>query len=175
MYFFIIFLTAVALSLDAFSLSIIYGTVIKDTKTIVKLSIVVGIFHFFMPLFGFLLKNILISRLIESTNIISFIIFLILGIQMLISKEDENNIKSLSNLTSIIIFAFTVSLDSFSIGIVLNKQSVLLSIITFSITSLIFTYLGLKLGKIIKKSFGNLSTKIGGIILMLLSFYHLFT
>lgn len=175
MYFFIIFLTAVALSLDAFSLSIIYGTVIKDTKTIVKLSIVVGIFHFFMPLFGFLLKNILISRLIESTNIISFIIFLILGIQMLISKEDENNIKSLSNLTSIIIFAFTVSLDSFSIGIVLNKQSVLLSIITFSITSLIFTYLGLKLGKIIKKSFGNLSTKIGGIILILLSFYHLFT
>lgn len=175
MYFFIIFLTAVALSLDAFSLSIIYGTVIKDTKTIVKLSIVVGIFHFFMPLFGFLLKNILISRLVEGTNIISFIIFLILGIQMLISKEDENNIKNLSNLTSIIIFAFTVSLDSFSIGIVLNKQSVLLSIITFSITSLIFTYLGLKLGKIIKKSFGNLSTKIGGIILMLLSFYHLFT
>ena len=87
MYFFIIFLTAVALSLDAFSLSIIYGTVIKDTKTIVKLSIIVGIFHFFMPLFGFLLKNILISRLIESTNIISFIIFLILGIQMLISKK----------------------------------------------------------------------------------------
>ena len=59
--------------------------------------------------------------------------------------------------------------------IVLNKQSVLLSIITFSITSLIFTYLGLKLGKIIKKSFGNLSTKIGGIILILLSVYHLFT
>ncbi len=94
---------------------------------------------------------------------------------MFISKEDDKNIKGLSSLTSIIIFAFTVSLDSFSIGIALTKSNILLSIITFAITSLIFTYLGLRLGKIIKKSLGNLSTKIGGIILILLSFYHLFT
>lgn len=175
MYFFIILLTAIALSLDAFSLSIIYGTILNNKKTIIKLSIIVGIFHFFMPLLGFLLKNILISKLIESTNIISFIIFLILGIQMFISKEDGKDIKSLSNLTSIIVFAFTVSLDSFSIGIALSKKIILISIITFALTSAIFTYLGLRLGKIIKKSLGNLSTKIGGIILILLSFYHLFT
>ncbi len=173
MYFFIVLLTAIALSLDAFSLSIIYGTVINDLKTIIKLSTIVGIFHFFMPLFGFILKNILISKIVESTNIISFIIFLVLGIQMFVSKEDDKNIKGLSSLTSIIIFAFTVSLDSFSIGITLIDKDIFMSILIFSITSFVFTYFGLRLGQKISKINGI--NKIGGIILIVLSIYYLFT
>ena len=61
MYFFITLLTGIALSLDAFSLSIIYGTVIIDKKIIFKLSLLVGIFHFFMPLFGYVLKNLFLA------------------------------------------------------------------------------------------------------------------
>lgn len=173
MYFSIILLTAVALSLDAFSLSIIYGTIINDRKTIIKLSTIVGIFHFFMPLLGFILKNIFISKLVESTNIISFIIFLILGIQMLISKEDSKDLKNLSSFISILVFAFTVSLDSFSIGITLINKDIFMSILIFSITSFVFTYFGLRLGQKISKINGI--NKIGGIILIVLSIYYLFT
>lgn len=175
MYFFITLLTAVALSLDAFSLSIIYGTVLKKQKVIITLSLVVGAFHFFMPLLGFILSNLLITKIITSTNLISFIIFLILGIQMFFSKNDETDLIDLSNLTSILLFAFTVSLDSFSVGIAISKESIILPIITFSITSCLFTYLGLFIGRQLKKILGALTTKIGGLILILLSFYYLFT
>lgn len=175
MYFFITLLTAVALSLDAFSLSIIYGTILKDKKIVIILSIIVGIFHFFMPLLGYNLSNLLISKILANTNIISFIIFLILGIQMFICKNEEKDLINLSNITNILLFAFTVSIDSFSIGIAISKESILLPIITFSLVSSIFTYIGLIIGKNLKKILGKYTTKIGGIILIILSIYYLFT
>jgi len=175
MYFFITLLTGIALSLDAFSLSIIYGTILNNKKTIITLSLVVGIFHFFMPLLGFTFSNLLITRIIANTNFISFIIFLILGIQMFFNNNNETDLIKLSNFASILLFAFTVSLDSFSVGIAISKDSIVLPIITFSITSCLFTYFGLHIGKQLKKVLGNLTTKIGGFILILLSFYYLFT
>lgn len=175
MYFFITLLTAIALSLDAFSLAIIYGTVLNEKKKILLLSIVVGIFHFFMPLLGYSLSNLLILKLIKNTNIISFIIFLILGLEMIMSKNNDKNIINLSSITSILLFAFTVSIDSFSVGIAISKETILLPIITFSIVSALFTYVGLIIGKKLNILFGKYTTKIGGLILICLSVYYLFT
>ena len=128
-----------------------------------------------MPLFGYILKNLFITKLTKSTNIISFIIFLILGIQMFITKEEEKEIKKLSSLLSMTLFSFTVSLDSFSIGIAISQDSIIIPIITFSIVSTFFTYIGLILGNKLKNIFGTITTKIGGLILIILSFYYLFT
>lgn len=175
MYFFITLLTAVALSLDAFSLSIIYGTILEKRKTIIILSAVVGIFHFFMPLIGHFLSNLLLTQILTKTNIISFIIFLILGIEMFFNNSNDKNLMKLSNFLSILIFAFTVSIDSFSIGIAISNESILIPIILFSTISCLFTYFGLYLGKKLKNILGNITTQIGGIILILLSFYYLFT
>lgn len=175
MYFLVTLLTAVALSLDAFSLSIIYGTILKNKKTIIKLSLIVGLFHFFMPLFGYILGNLLIVSIVTNTNFLSFIIFLILGIQMFLNKNEDIILLNLSNTISILIFAFTVSIDSFSIGIAISKESILIPIITFSIISSIFTYFGLNLGNKLQKVFGNITTRIGGFILIILSLYYLFT
>ena len=177
MYFFITFITAIALSLDAFSLAIIYGTIINEKKTLFNISITVGIFHFFMPLFGFLTSNLLIVKLIPNTNIISFLIFLILGVEMILSKEDGKNLLNLSNLLNVLLFAFTVSLDSFSVGIAISarNESIIVPIIFFSITSFLFTYVGLMIGKKISNVLGQFTNKIGGVILILLSFYYLLT
>ena len=49
---FVIMIIAVSLSMDAFSLSLAYGTVNLDKKSRLKLSIIVGLYHFFMPLLG---------------------------------------------------------------------------------------------------------------------------
>lgn len=175
MYFFVTILTAIALSLDAFSLAIIYGTILNNKKKILILSLVVGIFHFFMPLLGFTLSNLLITQMLSNTNFISFLIFLIIGIQMFFSKNSENEIINLTRFSNVLLFAFTVSLDSFSVGIAISDKKILLPIVTFSIVSCLFTYIGLQIGNKIKNVFGSLTTKIGGIILILLSFYYLFT
>ena len=174
MFFIINFLTALALSLDAFSLSIIYGTIIREKNKRLILAISVGLFHFFMPLLGYLLGNIFVLNLIKNTNIISFIIFIFLGLEMFFNK-DEEQIISLTKATNILLFAFTVSIDSFSVGIVLSNKNILIPIMLFSTVSFLFTFVGLVIGNKLDNLLGKYTTKLGGLILILLSFYYLFT
>ena len=47
-----ILVIAVSLSMDAFSLSLVYGTLNLEKKTIILQSLIVGLFHFFMPRIG---------------------------------------------------------------------------------------------------------------------------
>ena len=70
----------------------------------------------------------------------------------------------------ILLFAFAVSIDSFSVGITLAKinKNYLLSALMFALTSFIFTLIGLKLGNKIETLIGKMSTVIGGIILIII-------
>ena len=68
-----------------------------------------------------------------------------------------------------------MSIDSFSIGIAISQEKILMPIITFSITSMIFTYVGLLIGNKLNKRIDKYSNKIGGLILIVLSIYYLFT
>lgn len=164
-----IIIIAIALSMDAFSLALIYGTLNLDKKDINSLSIIVGIYHFLMPLLGFLLGNIINIQ----SDIITFILFLIIGLQMIFNKE-ENEIHYM-NLYDKLLFGFAVSIDSFSTGLVLNKitNNYLLSSLIFSITSFLFTLFGLKIGKKMNNKFGKISTIIGGITLIIVGIFYL--
>ena len=175
MYYFITLLTAIALSLDSFTLSIIYGTNLFDKKKRILLSTTVGLFHFFMPLLGYGLSNKLFLKIISNSNILSFFIFLILGIEMFFNNNEKEKDSKITSLFSIIVFAFTVSVDSFSIGIAISQEKILFPIILFSIVSTIFTYIGLIIGNTLNKRIDKCSNKIGGIILIVLSIYYLFT
>ena len=57
--FIIIFLIAISLSMDAFSLSLAYGIEGINPKNKIMLSFVVGIYHFIMPLIGLIFSNII--------------------------------------------------------------------------------------------------------------------
>ena len=166
----VIFILAVGLSMDAFSLSLIYGTLNLPKRMQRLMSIMVGIFHFFMPILGYQIGELILKVIKVNPDILVGIIFIILGIEMLLSLKKEEQIKILTGIASVIFFAFTVSIDSFSIGIgfgVANIQ-MLLPCIIFSLTSAIFTYMGVVLGKKLSDRFGSITTLIGSIILLIL-------
>ena len=77
--------------MDAFSLSLIYGTLNISNIIIRIVSSTVGIFHFFMPLFGYLFGDLLSSFLVFNPNNLVSIIFVYLAIQMFLSvfKQEE--------------------------------------------------------------------------------------
>ena len=50
--FFTVLLVAIGLSMDTFSLSLGYGMFNLSKKNIIRISIIVGLFHFLMPLLG---------------------------------------------------------------------------------------------------------------------------
>ena len=171
----LIFIIAVSLSMDAFSLSLAYGTISLTKKEINLLSIIVGIYHFFMPILGMLIGSFVFNVLNINQNIIVLIIFTFRGINMIIEsfKKDEK-VKKMK-LAEMILFGFAVSIDSFSVGIGINSISnnfIMCSVI-FSITSFIFTYIGLILGNKLNQLIGKISTLIGGITLIILGIIYI--
>ena len=165
---YILLTIAVSLSMDAFSLSLAYGTLNLKQEYMKKISITVGIFHFFMPLIGLTIGKIIVNLIPINPDIIVCIVLTFIGIEMIIdSFKEEENIK-IMNYKEILLFALAVSLDSFSVGIGLEAltNNYIIAVTIFSITSLIFTYIGLLLGKKINKLIGKISTIIGGLVLI---------
>ncbi|MDD6223996.1 MAG: manganese efflux pump [bacterium] len=163
-------ITAVGLSMDAFSLAIIYGTMNMSKTTNNLMSTMVGIFHFFMPLLGYALGKIVLNIIPVHPDIVVGVIFIALAIEMLFSINKDEPAKLLNNFFSVLIFAFTVSIDSFSVGIAFGalETNIYTSCIIFAMTSFIFTYIGVNLGQKLVNKFGNISTMIGSIILLIL-------
>lgn len=171
-----IFLIAVSLSMDAFSLALIYGTQGINKKDKIILSLIVGIYHFVMPLIGLSIGIYITNKLIINASILVGIILCLIAIEMIISSFKDEEEKFLLTLPGYLIFGLSVSVDSLTTGIGLPAitENYFLTATIFSITSLIFTYLGLNLGNILNKKYGKVSTIIGGSILFSLGIIYIF-
>ena len=166
----LLIITAVSLSMDAFSLSLLYGTLGMRKEDKFILSFIVGIFHFVMPLLGRLFGNFLFNFIKINPDLIVFVILSFIGLQMIFSTFDEKYDIHLMKFSEYFLFAFAVSIDSFSVGISFTNMnfSVLFSSIIFSFFSFVFTLIGLLIGNKIKKLVGRLSTMIGGAFLIII-------
>lgn len=174
--FFTTLIIGISLSMDAFSLALIYGTQSISKKNKIILSIIVGIYHFVMPLLGVFLGNIILKYLVINLSIVVSIIFLFIGIEMIISSIKEDSHDFVVSIFGFLIFGLSVSIDSFTTGIglnVINNNYLEVSSI-FCIVSGSFTYLGLILGNKLGSIFGKLSTIIGGVILIILGIIYFF-
>ena len=166
----IILTIALSLSMDAFSLSLAYGTLNLEKKDINKISIIVGIYHFIMPLLGLTTGKILIELIQINPNMIVTIVLSFIGIEMIIDSFKKEEAVKIMSQKELLLFGLAVSIDSFSVGIGLEAitKKYLLSVLTFSISSITFTYVGLMIGKKINNIIGHISTLIGGLILIII-------
>ncbi len=159
--------------MDAFSVSI--G--LKSSKLISKREDIyfislIGIFHFLMPYLGSLLINIIPISIESYSKYILAGIFIILSYEILTGKVE---ISETINYFTLLLLGLTVSIDSFTIGLglsLVNDYNILASLI-FASLSMIFTSLGLIIGKYINKVSKNKSNIIGGLILLLLGIKYL--
>ena len=131
--------------MDAFSLALIYGTQGIKKAGKILLSIIVGIYHFIMPIIGLFIGIYIKNKLIIDTNI---------EIEMILSSFKDKEEKFLLTIPGYLLFGLSVSIDSLTTGIGLPAitENVFLCSTIFAITSLIFTYLGLNLGNILNKN-----------------------
>ena len=93
--FFTIVLIGISFSMDAFSLSLIYGMskITKSQK--IFLSLIVGIYHFFMPLIGLQFGNIINNLNIISLDLIASLILAYIGFDLIRSNYKNYSSKSL--------------------------------------------------------------------------------
>lgn len=166
----ILLIIGICLSVDAFSVSTVIGMYNLNIKKILTSSITVGIFHFIMPLIGVIISYQLTKILSIETDLILGIILLLISLQMFIEYIKPSNKEISLNKFGIFLFAFGVSLDSFSVGLGLRAitENLLLSSTVFSIVSFSFTFLGLTLGKYINKLLKKYSYLLGTIFLFIM-------
>ena len=168
--FFTILLIGISLSMDAFALALIYGIIGMTKKQKIILSIIVGLYHFFMPLIGLYFGSLINSISFINLHIIASIILIYIGFDLIISNFKEEEKLEVSKI-GFLMFGLSVSMDSLTIGIGLKAitNNYLISSIVFSLSSLTFTYIGLILGNIIGKKIGSYAKILGGIILIIIA------
>lgn len=170
-----ILLIGIALSMDTFSLSLSLGTFNITNKQALKLSIIVGIMHFFMPILGMLLGEKLISLFELQCDFLLGVILLFIAIQMIIDliKHEESSFNL--NILGMFLFALGVSLDSFSVGLGIKAitENINLATSIFAICSFIFTFIGIMIGKFANKFIGTYASIFGVVILLILGIVHI--
>ena len=165
-----IFIIAIALSMDTFSLSLSIS--LLTNNKLYYFPILVGIFHFIFPLIGSNLGYYLLKYININPNKLLGIIFLLLFIKLL--KDKNKNDKEINiNTISIIILSIFVSIDSFITGIGIINFKIYYSFI-ISMVSFLLTFIGLKIGSQAKKDLDNISSIIGLTLLLILSIIHLY-
>ncbi|MFO7612358.1 MAG: manganese efflux pump MntP family protein [Clostridia bacterium] len=171
----ILFFTAIALSMDAFAVSIScgVGNNAKDIGTKFKLAAAFGIFQGFMPMAAYFLAGLIKIDLGGFTGIIAFLILMGVGLHMIKEAFDKNEKCGYGELTlaRILLLSVATSIDAFATGIgfaVLDVNiwiaALEISVITFAV-SLAGVFFGCKLGSIMKRG----SEIAGGMILIIIS------
>lgn len=169
-----IVIIGLSLSIDAFSLSLAYGLVNIKKSHIIRTSLLVGLFHFIMPVLGNQIGRILTNKLNINSKYILLVVLSLILIEMIKSLNEKDKEYDLS-ITKTLLFAFLVSVDSFSLGLGINyiTGKVILASMIFSIQSFIFTLLGFNFGKYLSEKEKNISKKVGITLLFTVIIYFL--
>lgn len=174
-----VFFMAIAVSMDAFSVSIGIGTRKFRLKHIIKLSFAVGVAHIISPLIGMLCAQILSRYVSRFATMLGGGLLTLMGIHMIfsafINKKDDLQPIPIRCL-SILIFAFSVSIDAMSIGFTLGLFSVntWLTIVLFGFWGMTMTFIGFLVGRRVGYWLGSYGEVIGGIILFVIGYKIMF-
>jgi manganese efflux pump family protein len=163
-----LFIMAFALGMDAFSVGLGMGLIPLRLRQIFFIGMTIGLFHIAMPLGGIIIGRLLSDQFGTIASLVGGILLVILGAQMFISSfKDEESPMITPVGFGLIIFALSVSLDSFSVGLSLGIYRVhtIIAILMFGLISMILTWSGLLLGRRVKEWIGTYSEALGGSIL----------
>ena len=169
-----VFLIAVALAMDAFSVSLTKGFTQKHLTRlqILYYGLFFGFFQFMMPVIGYFCISS-ISTIIESfASVIGFVLLLGIGINMIRESlsDDDDDITDEFSFKEVILLAIATSIDAFAVGItfaVLNnpflEPSIIIGVVAFA-----FSIAGIYIGRRLGDYFGDKFQILGGVILILI-------
>lgn len=179
---------AIALGADAFSLSLAIGLTGIRRRMIVHLSLVVAVFHVFMPLCGMILGQALGTILGRYANFIGALVLVGLGGRMIYkvyhpdteqfsfgkAREAFFHTKLSSNRSlngwGIYVLAASVSLDALSVGVSLGtiRAEIFITVMIMGLVAGLMTGMGLVLGRMMGTRLGDKAELLGGLALFLI-------
>lgn len=182
-------LTSVGLAMDAFSVSVTSGILIKRLKAshALKIGLFFGLFQFLMPCFGWLLGSTFAYMVEKYAAWIAFALLGFIGGRMLweaLHPKMEEVGDPLKN-KLLLVLAIATSIDALAVGVTFAAMgmsfagslgyaampsSVVIGVVAF-IVSFAGVYIGNKCGNL----FGNKAEIAGGVVLMMIGIKTLLT
>ncbi|RPF54097.1 manganese efflux pump MntP family protein [Aquisalibacillus elongatus] len=165
-----VILLSIAVGMDAFSVSLSVGLMQVRLRFVAFFILMVGLFHILMPLAGVTLGHLLSHKLGVIAQVVGGWILIIIGAQMIFSMLLEKEMVRNMRVAGFLILAFTVSLDSFSVGLSLGMFGLhqVAIILLFGMTSMLMASLGIIFAKSGQTIFGRYSEALGGLVLIVL-------
>lgn len=167
-----IILIAIGLSMDSFAVSVTNGLTVTDLtlKRKLTISFSLAIFQGLMPLLGWYAGMGVEKYIQEIDHWIAFILLGIIGIKMIcdgLNKSVNAKVSELSPFT-LLAQSLSTSIDAFVIGIsfALLGWAIIKPVLIIGITTLIFSLIGLQVGKYLGKKVGKSATIVGGLVLI---------
>lgn len=173
-----LFLTALALSMDALAVAITTGIALRkrlNLKRAVKVGIFFGGFQALMPLIGYMLGQRIRHLIASLDHWAAFLMLGVIGGKLLYDavKCEQAGVCMVDNPTAtgvLLPLAVATSIDALAVGISLAMTGVdiylcvaLIGVITFSVC-----VVGVMLGKQLQKLLRNYAGMAGGVILILI-------
>lgn len=162
-------LMAFALGMDAFSVGLGMGMFQLRLTQIGKIGLTIGLFHVCMPLLGMVAGRFLSEQFGTLAAYFGGCLLILLGMQMIWSSIRESESALITPVGfGLLVFALSVSLDSFSVGLTLGiyGAKTVLVLICFGVGATILTWLGLLIGRKVQGFLGTYSEALGGSILL---------
>ena len=164
---------SIALAMDCFTVSVSGGASIKNNRLgdSVMVGLYFGAFQMFMTLLGWQGGVLLASVINAYDHWIAFILLLFIGGKMLAESFKEPEEKKFQlNHRILAILAIATSIDALGVGFSYGfmAESIITASIIIGITSFLLSFMGMQLGKILKKIMNGKAELLGGIILIII-------
>lgn len=170
-----LFFTALALSADAFAVSICKG--LATRKVCFKHFIVAGLwfggFQALMPLIGYLCGSMFANKITALDHWIAFGLLVFLGASMIHESfgKEENKENCSFAVKTMFLMAVATSIDALAVGItfgLLPNINIIAAISFIGILTFIVSALGIKLGNIFGMRYKAPAERAGGTILIII-------
>lgn len=167
-------LVALALAMDAFSVSMTKGFTQRHLTRpqILYYGLFFGGFQAIMPIFGYLCGNVIASVVTTLAPVIGFILLLAIGLNMIRESlsGDDGEITDEFSFREVTLLAIATSIDAFAVGITiaLLNDPIMISSAIIGIVAFVFGILGIFIGKKIGNYVGDKFQIVGGVILILI-------
>lgn len=168
-----LFILAVGLSMDAFTVSICKGLSLGkiQKKHMAIAGAWFGGFQALMPLIGYFAGRFFAEKLTQYDHWVAFILLLFIGGSMIkesLCEEEESN--DAMDIKTMFLLAVATSIDALAVGVTFAflKVAILPAVVFIGVVTFVCSAVGIKIGSIFGTKYKSKAELCGGIILILI-------
>ena len=170
-----VLIIAVALSTDAFAVSVCKGLSVRKIKAghLLAVGFYFGIFQALMPTIGYFLGKQFEKYISGFDHWIAFGLLLIIGVNMIREALSKDEKSSSFSVGTMLVLAVATSIDALAVGFSfalksMDRTTFFYSAVSIGVVTCVLSMLGLLIGNFFGKKYKSKAELAGGIILILI-------